>query len=250
MLNTFTYIIIFFIGALFTSFFHLIVDRFYDKKTILGKSECPSCHKELKLIDVIPFLGYLINKGSCRYCKANIPKSHIIFEAIGGLLTLLGFVSFSFSIEYLIYLILISVLLIESISDLKKFLVIDRVWLIAMPILIMLQIMNQSFLTHLLSSSVIFIILLIFATIASKVLKKEALGGGDIKLYIFIGWALTLQEVFFSLFLAAFFGLLYAIIKKRTQQELPFVPFIFIGSAISILYGQQLIDLYLNWLGV
>lgn len=241
-------IYIFIIGMLLSSFYGVLAMRIPNKESILGRSYCPKCHHQLKFIDVLPLIGYLINKGSCRACRQKIPMIYLFIEIIGGLLFLLSYILFGFSFNFLISIIMISVLMIESISDIDQLIVIDRIWMIALVPLIVIRIIEKEIWTYLLSSLILFALLYSIAYIGTKVFKKEALGGGDIKLYIFIGFILTWQQGLLSLFLASFFGLIYGLISQRIHKIIPLVPFIASGVLVSFIYGQQLIDWYLNFL--
>ncbi|MCK7492329.1 MAG: A24 family peptidase [Comamonadaceae bacterium] len=82
-----------------------------------------------------------------------------------------------------------------------------------------------------------------------KLLKKEALGGGDVKLFLFIGFVLTWDTGLLSLFLASFAGFAFGILRERKDAELPFVPFLFAGVLIAHFAGADLIAWYLRLLG-
>jgi len=241
-------IYIFIMGMLLSSFYGVLAMRIPNKESILGRSYCPKCHHQLKFVDVLPIVGYLVNKGRCRDCKEKIPMIYVWIELIGGLLFLLSYVLFGFSINFFISIIMISVLMIESISDIEQMIVIDRIWMIGIIPLIIFRVIEKEILTYLLSSFILFALLYAISYIGSKVFKKEALGGGDIKLYIFIGFILTWQLGLLSLFLASFFGLIYGMIFQRLNKIIPLVPFIACGVLISFLYGQHMIDWYLNFL--
>jgi prepilin signal peptidase PulO-like enzyme (type II secretory pathway) len=244
-------IFIFFLGALLTSFIHLVANRVPNKEPINGRSMCPKCHKQLRWMDIIPFFGYFINNGKCHNCGSKIPIIHPIMEFIGGILFVLSFHVFGLTLELAAAWIIILVLLCESISDMNEQIVIDRVWIVGIIPLIIIRIMQDNILSHLLSAGVMFVILYLIAYSASKILKKEALGGGDIKLYLFIGFALTIEKSFLSLFLASIIALIYSMIKgKGKESYIPLVPFITLGVLISYFLGDTIINLYLSLLGV
>jgi len=242
---------IFILGALLTSFYQVIAYRIPNHESINGRSYCPSCHHQLRIIDIFPILGYIINKGRCHFCKEPIPISHLVMEIIGGALFALSFVLFGFTLELVVSFILISVLLIESMSDQKYMLVIDRIWMIGLVPVIIIRIIQGDFLIYLLSSAILFSLLIFFAVLGKLIYKKDAFGGGDIKLYIFIGFCLTYQQGLFSLFLASLFGFIYGIARRdKLNQEIAFIPFIALGSIIAYFFGSAWIDWYMYMLGV
>jgi prepilin signal peptidase PulO-like enzyme (type II secretory pathway) len=243
-------LLFFLLGITLSSFYHLIAERVPAKKTILGRSECNNCKKPLRFIDVFPLIGYIINLGKCRSCKNKIPIKYPLTELLGGLLFSFSYYIIGLDIDLIVAFVLISVLFIESISDIEYRVVLDSVWIIGLLIVIPIRIIQGTFLIHLLSAGVLFTFLWAFAYIGSKILKKTALGGGDIKLYLFIGFCLTLWPNIISLFLASVIALIYMLIFKKTKIYIPLVPFISISVIILYFYGNQIIDWYLGLFGM
>lgn len=244
-------IFIFLFGTLFTSFFQVLATRHNKKQSIKGRSHCDQCNHTLKLIEVLPVIGYIINKGRCRYCNEKINIKYMIYEMIGGFLFVIPYLIFGFTLDYLIAVILISVLLIESFSDIDDMIVIDKVWMIGCVPLLIIRVIQNNILEYLLSSAILFSIMFFIAIIGKFIAKKDALGGGDIKIYLFIGLALTFPQGILSIFMASLFGLIYGIISiKDRNKYLPLIPFISIAVYISYLVGESVITWYLNLLGM
>jgi len=244
-------ILMFILGALLTSFYHLVADRLPIKETLMGRSHCDHCKIQLKWIDILPILGYIVNRGKCRSCHKKISICYPLFELLGGLIFAFTYLYAGFSFDLLVILVLYAVLFVESLSDMKYTIVIDRVWMVGTVLLIVIRIIQGIWLTYLLSSSILFVSLFLIAYLASKIYHKEALGGGDVKLFVFIGWVLTITQGFLSLFIASILGLIYGIIKlKKKSQAFALVPFIALGVVISYFYGDMLIEAYLSLLGM
>lgn len=244
-------IIVFLFGILFTSFYHVLAIRMIKKESLLTKSHCESCNHELRLIDVIPLFGYVVNKGRCKYCNQKIPIKHVLYEMIGGFLFVIAYITYGFSIDFWILSLLLSVLIVESIADIDQMIVIDRIWIIGIIPIIAIRIYQQNILTYLLSSVILFSVLFLIAFLAKVIFKKDALGGGDIKLYLFIGFFLTTYQGLLSIFLASLFGLIYGIIFiKDKEKYIPLVPFISLAVLLCFMYGEQMITWYLNLLGM
>jgi len=244
-------VLIFILGALFTSFFQLVAERIPNHESINGRSYCPKCHETLRWVDILPVFGYLINKGKCHFCNMTIPVSHLLLEIFGGALFVFAYLTLGFQLELIVAVIMISVLLAESISDALYMIVIDRIWMIGIVPIIAIRIIQGDFFKYALSSVIMFTILYLFAYLGKKIYHKEAFGGGDVKIYLFIGFCLTYQLGILSLFLASLFGLIYGIIKRKSgSSEIALIPFIFAGVFISYFYGDLLISWYLNLLGV
>ncbi|MFZ1685713.1 MAG: A24 family peptidase [Candidatus Zixiibacteriota bacterium] len=89
--------------------------------------------------------------------------------------------------------------------------------------------------------------------ILGKVLfKREAMGGGDIKMGAMLGAFLGWQAGLFLLPLSALFGLAYVAItwalrrKFQDTRSIPFGPFLASSGFVLILYGNALIEYYVQ----
>jgi len=79
------------------------------------------------------------------------------------------------------------------------------------------------------------------------VFKREAMGGGDLKLLAasgaFLGWKLVLVAVFIAVVAGALYGAVYKIITKK--ETLPFGPFLAAGVMAAYLAGDAILAWYL-----
>lgn len=88
-------IIVFLTGAIWGSFLNVCIYRIPLKKSIAkGRSFCPSCGHTLGVLDLVPLLSYLFQRGKCRYCKAQIPIRYFIVELVTAVLFLISFLLF------------------------------------------------------------------------------------------------------------------------------------------------------------
>ncbi len=80
------------------------------------------------------------------------------------------------------------------------------------------------------------------------VFKKEAMGGGDVKLLAMIGAFLGWKFALLSFFLAPFFGSVVGIVEKiRTNDStIAYGPYLVIGALVSLFWGNKLIYLILS----
>lgn len=250
---TFLYgILIFYLGSLFASFAYVIGLRIPKDISLNKRSYCDNCDKQLPFTHVLPFFGYMITRGKCHHCQAKIPITYLLYEILGGFLFVFAYLLIgNLSLELLLSFIFITVFLVEVISDIYYKEVIDMAWMVGLVPVVIIRIIQDQFLTHLFSAAVLFVSLFLIAYLGKLIFKKEALGGGDIKIYIFIGFIIPIFQGLLSLFLAAFFGLFYAlIIRMKPGKEMAFIPMIFIGVLISYFFGDLMIEWYLNLLGM
>jgi len=90
------------------------------------------------------------------------------------------------------------------------------------------------------------------AVLSKLYFGREGLGGGDIKLIAmagaFLGWPRMLLTIFLSSLTGSVVGItLQALGKKERKSTIPFGPFLALGGAISLFWGDEIIRLYLQW---
>jgi leader peptidase (prepilin peptidase)/N-methyltransferase len=95
-------------------------------------------------------------------------------------------------------------------------------------------------------------IIFIIALAGLAVFKKEAMGGGDVKLAAmigaFIGWKLIILSLFIGFFIGAVMGMILIMAKIKSKEDLiPFGPFIVLGSLISFLWGNDILAWYFGF---
>jgi leader peptidase (prepilin peptidase)/N-methyltransferase len=80
------------------------------------------------------------------------------------------------------------------------------------------------------------------------ILKKEAMGGGDIKLLAMIGAFVGVEKVFLTLMLASFIGGIPALIAKYRygQEAIPFGPYLCLGAFASVMWGGNIMEYLTN----
>lgn len=237
--------LIFFLGAIFGSFYLVVGTRLpLNENIITGRSRCDNCKTTLKWYELIPIFSYIIQRGKCNTCKNIISKEHLIMEIISGILFTYGYIYYGLNLNYLTYLVLISATLIIFVSDFKYMIILDSPIVIG-SILIFIIRWYEIDLIHaffsILYGLIVFIIMYLIKLLGNFLFKKESLGDGDIKLgfligmslgYVGIGIRLSLIAIMFSAFLALPYA--YASLYLTKKNELPFGPFL--ASSMVIIY--------------
>ena len=116
-----------------------------------------------------------------------------------------------------------------------------------------LEIGGISFASGLLGAVVLGGGLLVLTTLYELIRRKEAFGGGDIKLMFgagfFLGAKLTVVAAFIGILLGGGFGaLLLAQKKANRKSQFAFGPFLCIGIAIAMFFGETIADWYMGLL--
>jgi leader peptidase (prepilin peptidase)/N-methyltransferase len=253
MIEVITGFIIFTIGLVIGSFSNVCIYRIPRNESLVWPgSHCPKCSKPIKFYDNIPLISYIILKGKCRNCGEPIPLQYPIVELATGLFYLALYLFYGLQLIALVYMILCSVLIIISFIDLKVEIIPDTISLpfIVIGFLLSFFLRNINPLDSMLGIITGGGSLLLVAIFGSKLFKKEAMGGGDIKLAAmigaFFGWKLTLLSLFLSFFLGSIIGIIVlAASKDKSNNIIPFGPFIALGAMISMFWGNAIIHWYL-----
>ena len=92
---------------------------------------------------------------------------------------------------------------------------------------------------------------LLLTLLVEAILKKEALGGGDIKLLFVLGIYLGLGNCLLMLLVACILGIFGAAITMKNSEEegsitIPFGPYLAVGSVVALLFGDSIITWYLS----
>lgn len=234
------YVILFIFGLVFGSFYNVVGLRLSKGESIVfPPSHCINCNHRLHFFDLIPLFSYLFLKGKCRYCSKHISIKYPLFELLTAILFCLCYLKFGYSIETIISIILCSMLVIITVSDLDSYIIPDSVLIICSILILGLYFYEYKTipLNNLLNGIASFIFMFLIKMLGNFILKKESMGDGDIKLMAVVGMVIGFKKVILSLFLASYLGLPYAIyimVKKNVNHELPFGPFLSLASLILL----------------
>lgn len=95
---------IFVLGLCFGSFLNVCIYRLpLGISVVTPRSACPKCRHGIALYDNMPVLSWLILRGRCRYCKAQISPRYLFIELLTGLLFLLCYWYFGFTVSMVKY---------------------------------------------------------------------------------------------------------------------------------------------------
>ena len=249
------YMLIFILGLIVGSFCNVCIYRIPKNESIIyPASHCPKCRTTIRPFDNIPLLSYILLKGRCRNCGSKISIQYPIVEFLTGIIYLIIYLIYGLSIQSLIYTILSSALIIIAFIDLQEQIIPDIISLpgVVIGLILSFIVPYMSFINSVLGVLVGGGIILIIALVGSKIFKKEAMGGGDVKLAAmigaFLGWRYTIISLFLGFFLGALTGIILIMAKiKKRKDAIPFGPFLALGSIITLLWGEKILLWYLGF---
>jgi prepilin signal peptidase PulO-like enzyme (type II secretory pathway) len=237
-------------GLVLGSFFNVVAIRLLKKESIaFPPSHCPTCNHRLHLFDLIPVVSYLFLDGRCRYCKTPISPLYPFGELFTAVSIFFVYKFVGIELELVPALLLTILLVLSVLTDIREKLILDIVTFPMLGLLIISRIFigTESFWYYLLGGIVGVTLLFVIA-----IVSKGGMGGGDVKLYAAIGVALGPQLTIMSFVLASFTGAIVGIVLLITgivkrKQPIAFGPFIFIGTLIAYLFGNDLWTWYISF---
>ncbi len=154
------------------------------------------------------------------------------------------------------YLVLTSLLIIITFIDIDYYIIPDSMIILGSIFELLFNLTNKgiSIRNSIIGGVVCSGVMLILITLIDLVVKKEVMGGGDIKLFfmigLFLGLKLGLLTILLSIYVGAFYGIVTIIYSKIKKQEynsiIPYGPFISVGAIISVLCGTNIINWYID----
>ena len=237
-------------GLVLGSFYNVVGLRVPEGKSIVApRSSCPQCGHQLRASELIPVVSYFIQRGKCRQCKVGISPVYPFFELLTGMLFAVAYLLIGWSGELVIALTLISLFIIITVSDLAYMVIPDKVLLVFAGIFIVERIfLPLSPWWDSIAGAVAGFMILLFIALISK----GGMGGGDIKLFALIGFAIGFKTMLLSFFFATFYGAFFGIgamllgfVKRK--QAIPFGPFIALGSLTAYFFGEEILESYLQF---
>lgn len=233
-------ILSFILGTIMGSFYLVLGTRLPKNEDIVkSRSRCDNCKKILKWYNLIPLVSFIFQRGKCTSCGEKISSEHFFAEIFTGLLFLLTSIYFSFGYNYLVGLIIVSLMVIIFISDFKYMIILDSPLIVSIVLIIILKLVYFGFKTtiySIISGLILFLIMLLIENLGSLILKKDSLGGGDIKFAFLMGLTLDVKLGIVALVLSTFLALPYAIasVKIMKSHEFPYGPFL--AGALFIVF--------------
>ncbi len=243
------------IGLIIGSFLNVVILRVPTKTMFKNsRSECPKCSTQLKWYHNIPVLSYLFLGGKCGFCKEKISMRYPLVELLNSIFYSFFFWKFSLTVEFIVFALIISTLIVIFFIDLDHQIIPDVITLPGILLGLAASFLPdgigiwQAVIGFLVGGGALYLV----AILGDFLFKKDSMGGGDIKMAAMLGAFLGWQKVLLIFMLSSVVGLVISLAimtvseKLRKERVIPFGPFIAIAAVIAITYGDQIIYFYLE----
>ncbi len=267
------------IGTVVGSFVNVCVYRIpWQKSVIWPDSRCPRCLATIEARHNVPILGWLALRGKCRSCRLPISARYPMVEALVGVLFvaiyladlaavprgLTGQDAALLGLRAAYHMTLVALLVAATFIDFDLYVIPDEVTVTGMVLGLAAGTLApgmrpdpataatawDGFLVGLIGILVGGGLVWGIRIAAGVVLRREAMGFGDVTLLAMIGAFLGWQAAVLTFFLAPFFGLLPSLAKlvvltwkalrgrksSGADHELPFGPYLSM-AALTLTLG-------------
>lgn len=256
----------FILGLCFGSFVNVLVLRLKRDESLLGRSRCLACLKQLHWYHNLPLVSFVALRGRCAYCRAPISWQYPMVELACGLLWLMGYLVFAQAapatcsplsvpcplFNVVTFGLFASLLLALFVFDVRWYELPDELTLPGIALGLALNLARGYAPLELLAATAIGAA---FFLAQYAVSRGKWVGSGDVRLGAMIGaMAGTYVGLTVTLLLAYVAGslvglVLVALRRKNLESQLPFGAFLAPAALVSLLWGQGLWQWYLGLLG-
>lgn len=240
------------LGLCLGSFLNVCILRLPNEQSLIRPpSSCPKCKQPIAWRDNVPVLSWLLLKGRCRGCGTPISIQYPIIEAAVGLLWIGAVLLYGASMQTLEAGVLGTILVGIAVTDARHFLIPDEYTLGGLVLGLALSLSGgaSGFVRAVVGAAVGFGLLYAVAKAGHWVFKEEAMGGGDIKMMAMVGSFVGWKGVLLTLLLGALLGsLVFLPLSFKRKRLVPFGVFLAIGAAVTFVFGDAIVQWYLQFL--
>lgn len=241
------YVLVGVFGLLIGSFLNVLIYRIPKHENFVStRSHCMNCDYQLKWYDLVPLFSYLLLGGKCRKCKTKISLQYPAIESLNAFLWVLVFLCCGITVHSMLCCVAVSMLLTLSVIDWRTMEIPFGLNVTIFVCGVIDTILDYpNWLNHVVG----FFSVSLFLCLIVIISKGAAMGGGDVKLMAVAGLLIGWQNAILALIIGCVVGSIIHIIRMKVTKAdhlLAMGPYLAFGILITILWGKQLIDLYVS----
>lgn len=251
--------LVFLFGICIGSFLNVVIIRLPRGESLIKRSShCMTCGTKIRPIDMIPVFSWLLLRGKCHSCKEKISPRYPVVEALNGFLYVLSFWVIDINAEAIITCVLMSLLIVVGFMDWDTMeiseIILAIILLLAVPLAFFTDEVTLS--SRIIGALVVSVPFFIIGEISRPIIRKKfgedfrAIELGDTLLMVAAGAVLGTKAVIVSTLIGIVAAALGGVINKMVSGESKFAfgPFLAIGIAVGLLWGNEIADWYIGLL--
>lgn len=268
-LSVYTQTLAFVFGACIGSFLNVVIYRLPAGKSVVHPRSACRCGTPIAWYDNIPILSWFILRGRCRHCGQSFSIRYPLVE-LGTALIFLGLWRLGGWPEGIVWMVLAGLMIPAALIDLDTMEIPDRFSIGGFVIGVVLSGLVPS-IHGLAPTGILFVdglrgvtaallgafvgsgLILWVALVAEALLRKEAMGFGDVKLMGAIGAFCGWEGSLFAFFGGAVIGCLLLILfwpwmrrQDADGHRIPFGPALAAGAIVYVLLAEPYVSAYFD----
>ena len=241
------------LGLAIGSFLNVCIHRIPRRQSLNHPpSRCPHCGNQLRWIDNIPVVSYLVLGGRCRKCRKGISVRYPLVELLTMGLFLLHYSVFDWTPLLAVRLLFACAMVVLFAIDLEHQILPDVITLPGIVAGLLFSLfLPPGAMSALLGAVAGGGVLFLIAEAWSRLRNVEAMGFGDVKMLAMIGAFLGVKLVLLTFVLSSFIGglaggLLILSGRGTMASKVPFGTFLAVAALIASLYGDGMVNWYIG----
>ena len=242
------------LGLFVGSFLNVCIVRLPLGRTVLlGRSHCPHCDRQIRAWENLPLVSWLALGGRCAGCRAPISMQYPAIELVTAVIFAAGAWLYGPTLLLVARLVFGCAMVVLFMIDLQHRILPNVITLPGILVGLAFSLVLPPGLRDALIGTVACSLMLFgMGELVSRVLGKDALGFGDVKMIAmmgaFLGWQMTLVALFLASFLGSAIGIGLVVITRNRDYQIPLGSFLAIGALAAAAAGQPLLDWYVGTL--
>jgi leader peptidase (prepilin peptidase)/N-methyltransferase len=216
-------------------------------------SHCTHCQKPLKPWHNIPIISYLVLRGKCAYCNATISLRYPLVEALCCFASVYVAWRFGVSWQTVAALLFTWILIALTFIDLDYQLLPDQLTLSLLWLGLIASVYSLFTPCHgaIIGAIAGYIAFALTQWLFKLATGKIGMGQGDYKLLAalgaYLGWQQLPIIILLSSIIGVIFGITHMVMKRNFKSTpMPFGPYLAVAGWISLIWGSDILHLYLH----
>jgi len=240
------------VGLAVGSFLNVVILRWPRGESIVSPlSRCPACETPLRWYHNVPLASWIALRGRCASCRAWIGWQYPLVEVATATIWAGNVAAYGLGPQSYRAVAFLTLLLAIAVTDARFYIIPDRLSLggaalgVALAFLPGAPTVPESVIGAVIGGGALWLV----AILGTLAFKKEAMGGGDIKMMTMIGAFLGWKGALLTVFLGALAGtLVFVPLAWKSDRLVPFGLFLALGAALAFYLGAPLLEWYMGFL--
>lgn len=235
------------LGLIVGSFLNVVILRLPRGESLSREpSHCPHCRHRLSPWELVPVLSFVVLRGRCRSCHRRISWQYPVVEFTTAALFVLAISLAPTFLGAALAAFVSAICVVVFAIDVRDQLILDQVMLPAMVVVMLFNIAMQRPALDWLAGAILGGAFFFLQYVLSH---RRWVGGGDVRMGMFMGLTLGLAHTALALFLAYISGAIFAAAlllsrRKNFGSSLPFGAFLALATVITFYGGSSMITWY------